>query len=231
MVRQVAALSVLALSALGCVTTQPVRVESVSSGSLAPVVMPVNARMLPTGTDVYVQLDNRIDTRSGRAGDMFSATVRHPVYALNGARVVPAGAKVYGRVLDLDDSDYPGEEAKIRLDFDRLVFNGRSYPFDAVISQTNLEMRQEQGGITGRLVAISAAIGGVLGAIFSGGEAEWIFGGAAIGGAAGAIYSYSRGDVEASLPAGSRMTLRTTRPIMLRAPAGATTTRRRTYRP
>lgn len=231
MVRQVGALSLLALSAVGCVPTQPVRVESVSSGSLAPVVMPANARMLPTGSDVYVQIDRRIDTRSGRPGDVFSATVRHPVYALNGARVVPAGAKVYGRVLDLDDSDYPGEEAKIRLDFNRLVFGGRSYPFDAVISQTNLEIREEQGGISGRLVAISAAIGGVLGAIFSGGEAEWIFGGAAIGAGAGAIYSYTRGDVEAALPAGSRMTLRTTRPIVLRPPATATTTRRRTYRP
>src|SRR5688500_6345162 len=101
MMRKVGALSLLALSTLGC-AQRTVRVESVSSGSLAPVVMPVNARMLPTGSDVYVQLDHRIDTRSGRTGDMFSATVRHPVYAMNGARVIPSGAKVYGRVLDLD---------------------------------------------------------------------------------------------------------------------------------
>lgn len=230
MVRKVGALSLLALSVLGC-APRTVRVESVSGGSLAPVVMPVDARMLPTGSDVYVQLDHRIDTRSGRAGDVFSATVRHPVYAMNGARVIPAGAKVYGRVLDLDDSDYPGEEAKIRLDFNRLVFGGRGYPFDAVISQTNLETSAQHGGISGRLVGIAAAIGGVLGAVFSGGEAEWIFGGAAIGGAAGALYSYSRGDIEASIPAGSRMTLRTTRPIMLRSPVRATTTRRRAVRP
>jgi hypothetical protein len=229
--RQVGALSLLAVSTLGCVATQPVRVESVSSGSLAPVVMPVNARMLPTGADVYVALDNRIDTRSGRAGDVFSATVRHPVYAMNGDRVIPAGAKVYGRVLELDDSDYPGEEVRIRLDFNRLVFSGRSYPFDAVISQTNLEEFQQQGGISERLMLITAAIGGVLGAIFSGGEIEWALGGAAIGGAAGALYSWSRGDIEAAIPAGARMTLRTTRPILLRAPARATTTRRRTYRP
>ena len=231
MVRQVGALSLMALSAISCVAPQPVRVESVSGGSLAPVVMPVNARVLPTGSDIYVQLDNRIDTRSGRAGDVFSTTVRYPVYAMNGARVIPAGAKVYGRVLELDDSDYPGEEAKIRLDFNQLVFGGRSYPLDAVISQTNIETTAQHGGISGRLVAITAAIGGVLGAVFSGGEAEWIFGGAAIGGAAGALYSYSRGDIEAALPAGSRLTLRTTQPIMLRAPVRATTTRRRSSRP
>jgi hypothetical protein len=187
--------------------------------------------MLPTGSDIYVQLDNRIDTRSGRTGDGFSATVRHPVYAMNGARVIPAGAKVYGRVLNLDDSDYPGEEVKIRLDFNRLVFGGRSYPFDAVISQTNLETSQQRGGLSARVVLIAAAIGGVLGAVVSGGEIEGILAGAAIGGGAGAIYTFSRGDVEAALPAGSRMTLRTTRPITLRTPVRATTTRRRANRP
>jgi hypothetical protein len=230
MVRQVGALSLLALSAIGC-APRTVRVESVSSGSVAPVVMPVNSRMLPTGSDVYVQLDNRIDTRRGRVGDMFSTTVRHPVYAMNGTRVIPAGAKVYGRVTELDDSDYPGEEVRVRLDFNRLVFGGRSYPFDAVITQTNLETSQERGGLSERVILIGAAIGGVLGAIVTGGEIGGLLGGAAIGGAAGAVYTFARGDVEAALPAGSRMTLRTTRPITLRSTARATTTRRRTSRP
>jgi hypothetical protein len=112
-----------------------------------------------------------------------------------------------------------------------LVFGGRSYPFDAVISQTNLETSQQRGGLSERVILIAAAIGGVLGAVVSGGEIEGILGGAAIGGAAGAIYTYSRGDIEAALPAGSRMTLRTTQPITLRTPVRATTTRRRAIRP
>lgn len=228
MVRRVGALSLLALSMLGCART--VRVESEAGGALAPVVMPANSRVLPTGTDLYVQLDNRIDTRSSRVGDMFTATLRHPVYAVNGARVVPVGAKVYGRVAALDDSDYPGEEVRIRLDFNRLVFGGRSYPFDAVISQTNLETTQERRGLSERVILIAAAIGGVLGAVVSGGEIEGVLGGAAIGGAAGAVYTYTRGDIEAAVPAGSRMTLRTTQPVTLRTAARATTTRRRTYR-
>jgi hypothetical protein len=210
MLRQVGALSLLALTALGC--ARQVRVESVSTGALAPVVMPVSSRMLPTGSDLYVELDHRIGTRESRVGDMFSATVRHPVYAQNGARVVPAGAKVYGRVVRLDDSDYPGEVVRVGLDFNRLVFGGRSYPFDAVISQTAVETSQERRGLSERVILIAAAIGGVLG-------------GAAIGGATGAVYTYARGDIEAALPAGSRMTLRTTQPIVLRA--ASTTTRRR----
>jgi hypothetical protein len=176
-------------------------------------------------------MDNRVGTRESRVGDVFSTTVRHPVYAQNGARVIPAGAKVYGRIASLDDSDYPGEEVRIRLDFNRLVFNGRSYPFDAVISQTNLETTHERRGLSERVILVAAAIGGVVGAIVTGGEIEGILAGAAIGGAGGAVYTYSRGDIEAAIPAGSRMTLRTTRPVTLRSAARAQTTRRRSSRP
>jgi hypothetical protein len=223
MVRRVGALSLLALSAVGC--AQAVRVESESRGALAPVVMPTSARMLPRGTDLYVELDNRISTTRSRVGDPFSATVRHPVYAQNGARVVPAGAKIYGRVAGVDDSDHPGEAVRIRLDFNRLAFGGRSYPFDAVITQTNFETTRERRGLSERVILITAAIGGLIGALVSGGEIEGLLGGAAIGGVAGALYTYARGDIEGALPAGSRLTLRTTRPITLRA--ATTTTRRR----
>jgi hypothetical protein len=228
MVRQVGALALLALTTAGCAARNGVRVESQSAGVIAPpVVMPLNARMLPTGSDLYVQLDNRVGTRESRVGDAFSATVRHTVYAQNGARVVPAGAKVYGRVTGLDDSDYPGEEARIQLDFNRLAFGGRSYPLEAVVTATPVETSQERGGLSERVILIGAAIGAALGGVFGGGEIEGVLGGAALGAIAGTVFTFARGDTELALPAGSRMTLRTTRPITLRSTARASTSRRR----
>jgi len=227
MVRQVGALALLALTTAGCATS-PVRVESQAAGVIAPpVVMPLNARMLPTGVDLYVRLDQPVGTRESRVGDPFSATVRHAVYAQNGARVVPAGAKVYGRVTGLDDSDYPGEDARIRLDFNRLAFGGRSYPLEAVVTQTEVTTSQERRGLSERVILIGAALGAALGGVFSGGEAEGVLGGAALGALAGTVFTFARGDVEMALPAGSRMTLRTTRPIALRSATRATTYRRR----
>jgi hypothetical protein len=228
MMRQVATLSLLALSAIGCART--VRVESESPGILEPVMMPVNSRALPTGTDLYVELDNSIG-RGTRVGDMFSATVRHAVYAQNGARVVPAGAKVYGRVAALDEPNFPGEPAAIRLDFNRLVFGGRSYPFDAQIASTDLEERAPSRTFSERVILATTAIGALVGAALSGGEVSGIIGGAAIGAVGGVVYSYyARGGGEVALPAGSHMTLRTTRPIALRSIARTSTTRRRAYR-
>ncbi len=227
MLRQVGALALVALMTAGC-ATGPLRVESESAGMYAPpVVMPVNARLLPAGTDLYVQLDNRIGTRESRVGDIFSATVRHTVWAQNGARVIPAGAKVYGRVTGLDDSDYPGEKARIRLDFNRLAFGGRSYPLEAMVTMTPIETSQERRGLSGRVILFGAALGAALGGVFSGGEVESVLGGAALGALAGTVYTYARGDIEMALPAGSRMTLRTTRAVTLRPTTRAMTYRRR----
>jgi hypothetical protein len=224
MMRQVGALSLLALTIVGCART--VRVESEAPGVLEPVVMPVNSRYMPTGTDLYVQLDHRIGTRETRVGDIFSATVRHAVYAQNGARVVPAGAKVYGRVTAIDAPVFPGEAAAIRLDFNRLVFGGRSYPFDARIATSDLETIEPQRSFSTRVILATTVIGALLGAAFSDGQIEGILGGAAIGALGGVVYTYARDGGSAVLPAGTRMTLRTTRPVTLRS----TTVRTNTYR-
>jgi hypothetical protein len=227
MLRQVGALALLALTTLGC-AARSARIEDQAAGVVVPpVVMPVNARMLPTGTDLYVRLDNRVDSRESRVGDVFTATVRHAVYAQNGARVVPAGAKVYGRVTALDDSDYPGEGTRISLDFNRLSFGGRSYPLEALVTQTAVETSRERRGLSERVILIGAALGAALGGIVSGGEIEGVLGGAAVGALAGTAFTFVRGDVEVALPAGSHMTLRTTRPITLRPTPRATNYRRR----
>jgi hypothetical protein len=226
MLRHVGALGLLALTTIGCAARQA-RIETESAGVVVPpVVMPLNARMLPVGTDLYLRLDQRIGTRESREGQRFSATVRNAVYAQNGARVVPAGAKVYGRVMELDDSDHPGEATRISLDFDRLAFGRRSYPLEAVVTMTEIQTARQRS-ISERVIIAGTALGAVLGGLFSGGEIEGVLGGAALGALAGGVFTWARGDVEAALPAGSRMTVRTTRPITLRSAARTTTRRRR----
>src|SRR5918999_2602577 len=167
--KRVATLALVASATLGC--ARAATVESESAGTLEPVmstgVTPVNARTLPSGVDLELTPDQTIGTKHSRVGQEFSATVRNAVHAQNGRVVVPAGAKVYGHVTGLDDSDHPGEAAAIRLDFERLSFNGRSYPFEARITATNLETARDRN-VSGRDVAVGAAAGAGLGAIGGG---------------------------------------------------------------
>jgi hypothetical protein len=149
-------------------------------------------------------------------GDTFSATVVDPIVAANGRTVVPAGAKVYGKVTGLQDSNNAGQKAAIRLDFEKININGVERPFEANITATQLQTQgQDTKDETLKKAGIGAAAGAVLGAVIGGGDVSKILGGAAIGAAAGTVISLGTGEVEAVLPAGSKMTLQTTQQVTL----------------
>lgn len=186
-----------------------------SSGDVA-VPTPVNANSLPTGSVVNVTLDQQVGTKTSKVGDTFSATVVDPIVASNGQTVVPAGAKVYGKVTGLQDSNNAGQKAAIRLDFERINVNGVERPFEANITSTNLQTQgQDTRNETLKKAGIGAAAGAVLGAVIGGGDVSKILGGAAIGAAAGTVISLGTGEVDAVLPAGSKMTLQTTQQVTL----------------
>jgi len=207
-----AVFALAALAATGaCARTATVE----STGDVAPAT-PVNASTLPTGSVVTVALDQPVGTKTSKVGDTFSATVTDAVVTSNGQTVIPAGTKVYGKVTGLQDSDNVGQKAAIRLDFERINVNGVERPFEANITATNLQTQKEETrDETLKKAGIGAAAGAVLGAVIGGGDISKILGGAAIGAAAGTVISLGGGDVEAVLPAGSKMTLQTTQQVAL----------------
>jgi hypothetical protein len=205
---------VLATLATAGACTRPSTVSSGGDVALPPT--PVNASTLPTGAVVNVTLDQQIGTKNSKVGDTFSATVTEAIMASNGQTVVPAGSKVYGKVTGLQDSNNAGQKAAIRLDFERINVNGVERPFEANITATNLQTEgADSRNETLKKAGIGAAAGAVLGAVLGGGDVSKILGGAAIGAAAGTVISLGTGEVDAVLPAGSKMTLQTTQQVTL----------------
>ena len=205
--------AVLALAAMLGACSRATTVES--SGDVATAT-PVNANNLPTGSVLTVTLDQQVGTKTSKVGDTFSATVVDPVVASNGQTVVPAGTKVYGKVTGLQESNNAGQKAAIRLDFERININGVERPFEANVTATNLVKEGEDSrNETLKKAGIGAAAGAVLGAVIGGGDVSKILGGAAIGAAAGTVISLGTGEVDAVLPAGSKMTLQTTQQVTL----------------
>lgn len=188
-----------------------------SAGDVAISASPADARSLPSGTTLNIRFDQEIATKTSKVGDTFTATVTEAVVATSGDVAVPVGSRVYGKITGLDPSDRVGDQAAIRLDFERIEANGRSNPLYAKITATNL---QTTGGDTRnetlRKAGIGAAAGAVLGAIVSGGDLDKILLGGALGAAAGTVISLGMGDVDAVLPAGTTMQLQTTRVVSLR---------------
>lgn len=172
------------------------------------------ADALPAGTALAVRLDERLSTAGDEVGDVFTATVVDNVIARSGAVVVPAGAEVHGRVTGLDASDHVGDPAAIRLQFDYLTVGNERYDLDAEVVEANVQERREEGIEPGEEAAIGAAAGAALGAILSGDVLETLIGGA-LGAGVGTAISLGTGDVEAALPAGTRMRLETEERIPL----------------
>jgi hypothetical protein len=202
----------------GCASTQ--RTTTVEAGgdvaAGSAVVTPSNNRTIPVGARLTASLDQTLGTKVSKAGDTFSATVSQTLYASDGSVVVPAGAKIEGRVTATDDSDNATEPALIRLAFDRIRFNGQSFPFAASIVQSSPVQTSEQTNTekTKRIV-IGGAVGAALGGLLSGGDLDKIVIGGAIGAAAGSIVSLGT-EVNATLPAGSQMTVQATQTTTVR---------------
>lgn len=207
-----AAALVVGLLVAGCARQSTIE----STGDVAVSATPADARSLPSGTAIDVTLDQEIGTKSSKVGDTFTATVVNAIVATNGATTVPAGSKIQGKITGLDTSDKIGDQAAIKVDFDRIVVNGTSYPFTAKVTATNLQTRGESREETIRKAGVGAAAGAVLGAIVSGGDLDKILLGGVLGAAAGTVISLGMGDVEGVLPAGTNLKLQTTQTIALR---------------
>jgi hypothetical protein len=207
--------AVLAAGLLVAGCARQTRIES--TGDVALSSTPVDSRTLPSGARLDIRLDNEIGTKVSKVGDTFSGTVNTAVVASNGETVVPVGSKVYGKVTGLDNSDHAGEPAAIKVDFERIEVQGQSHPLSARVTATNLQTRgADTRDETLRKAGVGAAAGAVLGAVLSGGDLSKILLGGALGAAAGTVISLGTGDVEAVLPAGTRMTLQTTQSVALR---------------
>lgn len=202
------AATALLLAVGGC------RTATVESEPIRGQPAPATADAIPTGTLLETRLNETIGTDHNRVGDRFTATVTRPLVAANGQVVVPEGALVHGVVTGLDDSDHIGDQAAIRVNFERLSYQGRSYPFAAEVVDTDVRIPgQGDRAVTG--ATAGALAGAALGAII-GGDLEDILIGGALGAGAGTIISLGIGSVDAELPSGTEMTLRTTRTISLR---------------
>lgn len=190
------------------------RTADVTTTPAPAAATPATADALPAGTTLEVRLNDPIGTGISTVGQTFSADVVSPVVARDGQTAIPVGAVVRGTVTGLAPSEDIGDQAAIRVDFNQLVLNGREHALDATVVEAGA--RTEEGdAILGDETAIGAGVGAALGLILEGDLAGALLGGA-LGAGAGTVIALGTGDVDATLPAGTTMTLRTTDRVALR---------------
>jgi hypothetical protein len=133
-------------------TAQAVRGNAVAlTKNGAGIVLPY----APSGTSFDVRLENAVDTRLSSPGDAISATTTQPIRSFNGDVLVPAGARLEGRVGRISREN---GGAQLVLDFDTLalpsgrvpvgvlVLAAEQTPYQTVPSGVTSMQKQTEGG-------------------------------------------------------------------------------------
>ncbi|MEJ2186547.1 MAG: hypothetical protein P8Z36_11475, partial [Gemmatimonadota bacterium] len=139
------------------------------------------AMTVPIGAVLSVTLNQELSTRDNHAGDAFSTTLQEP-FVQGSTVVLPAGAVIQGRVTAAQQSTRVGRTAVLKLAFDSVSFQGRSYPLSATVIEANPERRSRSSKAAGKIAA-GAAAGALLGRIL-GKDTKSTVAGAAMGAAA-----------------------------------------------
>jgi hypothetical protein len=153
---------------------------------------------VPAGTKLNVRLVDGIDVDASQTGQTFKAIVDDPVM-MNGAIVIPAGAKATLQAAKVEQSGKMKGSDKITLKMNSIAFGGTAYP---VVTEYVETKGKGEGKKTGRKVGGGAGLGAIVGGIAGGGEGAAI--GAAIGAGTGAIMAAS-GEEHLKLPAETRL--------------------------
>jgi hypothetical protein len=171
---------------------------------------------VPDGTEFMATLDRDLSTTASAVEDPFTLTVVSPSQY--------QGARINGRVVNVDRSGRLSNRASMDFEFDSIrLRNGRTDDFSGYLENIRTTqgetLRVENGtaedddsrtGRTATRTGIGAGIGALIGAIAGGGKGAAI--GAAIGAGAGAGSVIVEGRDDLELLTGSEFTIRSGAP-------------------
>lgn len=172
---------------------------------------PLRRALVPQGTALTLDLETRLGTKTSRVGDAFDAAVASPV-SVDGRAVVPAGARVAGRVILCEQPGKASGRGRMQLAFDRLAFAGHTYEIGSrsAIFESRSGARKDREAVGGGAAA-GAVVGGILGGSL-GSAAR----GAVIGGAAGAGVALATRGPQLEFAPGTKIRFSLDQPVEVR---------------
>jgi type IV secretory pathway VirB10-like protein len=166
-------------------------------------------RVLASGTVIATEVDQEINSRSNKAGEIVTTTVSANVTDSRGRVVIPAGSKVTLTITEIRESENKGDKTgKLTLTPTQVAIAGRTYPLAASAEalDRHLKDRKTNAGDVAK-VGAGAAVGAIAGRVIGGDTKGAVIGGV-LGGAVGAQRAVETQDRDVVVPAGSRVELR-----------------------
>jgi hypothetical protein len=202
---------ILMLSLAGCQRSDSnTPVSSTSNDPIAaPAPAPVSAPPveLPSGTLLEARLDQALSTQRNRPGDTFDATLETPVN-VDGREIIPAGARVQGRVTTAHPSGHLEGRAVLGITLNSIQYRGATIPITTSMDSRATEAHKKRNI---EIIGGGAGVGALIGGLVGGGKGAGI--GAAAGGAAGTAGAAASGVQHVEIPAETVFTFRLKGPV------------------
>lgn len=166
--------------------------------------------IVPADSVIGLRLEDSLSSETARLEQRVEARVTREV-RVNGTVVIPAGARARGEVTLVEPGGRFKERARLGVRFHTLVLaDGSTVPIE---TETVFREGDEVGKKAATRIGASAVGGAIVGAIFGGGRGAAI--GAAAGAGAGTAATVASPRSQATLPAGSTVTVRLTGPATI----------------
>jgi hypothetical protein len=165
---------------------------------------------IPADSVVGLEIETSVSSQTAQVEDRVDARVTRDV-KVDGTTVIPAGSRIRGEVIRVEQGGKFKERARLGIAFHTLVLpDGETFDID-----TDPVFREGENVArkAGTRIGASAAGGAIIGAIFGGEKGAAI--GAAAGAGAGTAVTAAQKSSEARFRAGSVVTIRLIAPVSI----------------
>ncbi len=162
---------------------------------------------LPANEVIGIQLETAVSSDTARVEDEVHARVTRPV-VVDGVTVIPTGARLTGQVTVVESGGRFRGRSRIGVRFTSVTVDDRSHV--EIRTETIYRVGEAPTGEATAKIGASAVVGSILGGVFGGKKGAAI--GAATGAAGGTAIVAAGGPNDATLAAGSALTVRLSEP-------------------
>ena len=171
---------------------------------------------LAAGTKIEAYLQNAINTSTATKGDSVVAVLSSDL-SFNGIVIAPQGSLVYGSLSKARNATYGSRNGRVVITFDRIV-TPENKVYEISTEEIDFDVTNEGKFAESAKNAISsAAVGAILGMLFSAFTDRSIASGAAIGAGMGAgssvVYSVAERGVDAEIPSFTELEITLSKPL------------------
>ena len=166
--------------------------------------------LLDAGTQLALSSDLEISTEDMLPGDPVIATVTDDVFGADGSIVVPAGAKLLGRVTRAEESTGSEVDPVLEIAFETLSTDAWERPVQVAVVDVEMESsRKDSDARTAAKIGGAAAVGAILGRVLGGDGDDAVKGGAA-GAVAGTVIAMETRSGHAKIKEGALIVIELT---------------------